>query len=141
MRLLPVEALGRTLDEFRELLGVTEQARIQVEDHGTYAKFLQTGIAVLLKDHRIASIFLYAEGHDGYQAYRGNLGNLRLGASKQTVRFLFGQPSAARETADFEVLGTVPIYDRYDYDEFSYHFQYDEIETRLRMLTIMSSEG
>jgi hypothetical protein len=58
----------------------------------------------------------------------------------QTIRFLFGLPSQAREAASSKVLGTFPIYDRYDYDDYSYHFQYDPYGIRLQMLTTMSAE-
>lgn len=141
MKLQPVEALGQNLDELRELLGLTERANIQVEENGTYAEFRHTGIAALIVKKRISTIFLYADGVDGYQGYRGDLGKLRINSSKQMVRFLFGQPSVVREDIGLEVLGTPLIHDRYDYAEYSYHFQYDHSGKRLELLTIMSADS
>ena len=140
MKLLQAEALGLTLDRFRERLGLAEAPQMQVEEFGTYAKFLESGVAVLLTDERISSIYLYADGVDGYTGYSGDLGDLRIDTSKQIVRFLFGVPSVKREMADIELLGTALAWDRYDYDDYSYHFQYDDSGKRLQMLTILSAE-
>ena len=104
-----------------------------------YAKFFGSGVAALLVNERVSSIYLYADGVDGYKGYRGDLGKLRIDASKQIVRFLFGQPSLVREDAELKVLGTPLVHDRYDYADFSCHFQYDESGKRLQLMTIMSA--
>jgi hypothetical protein len=140
MRFLPVGGLGRSLADLQNLLGITEQPNIEPADQGSYASYSGTGVAVLMKDAKVVSLFLYANGHDGFSGYRGDLGKLRTDSAKQTIRFLFGLPSQAREAASSKVLGTFPIYDRYDYDDYSYHFQYDPYGIRLQMLTTMSAE-
>jgi len=137
-----VSVLGKDLDESLKILGLKKRKGAQqvTEDLDEYWTFLSSGAALLLKNGSVSSVFLYADGHDGFTGFQGDTGGLRMNSSKQVVRYKFGNPTQFRDAPADPVLGTVPIYDRYDYDSYSYHFQYDPTGTRMLMMTIMSAE-
>ncbi len=136
---LPVDALGKSLEELRDYLDLPAGGqRFDISDDTALWSLRGAGVAALLVDGRVNTLFLYSDGYEGFSGYQGETGGLRLDSSKQVVRFKFGYPTMHRESETTEVLGTVPNFDRYDYDDYSLHFQYDEPGTRMTMLSIMS---
>ena len=141
MTMLPVAALGKSLTEFRGQLGLSEQGiRTDIDDNTEAWAFRESGVAAKLKNGVVSAIFLYSEGHEGFAEFQGETAGLRLGSSRQVIRYKLGYPSKHQEGATSTVLDTFPNYDRYDYDDYSLHCQYDEAGTRLNMLTVMSPD-
>ena len=136
-----VKALGGSLEELRNLLDISEEGRrISLDGKDELWRFPESGLAAWLVDSRVASVFLYSDSYEGFSEFQGDTGGLRLDTSKQIVRFKFGYPSKHREGATKTVLNTAPNFDRYDYEDCSLHFQYDETGKWLRMMTIMSPD-
>ncbi|MDJ0916905.1 MAG: hypothetical protein QNJ05_04010 [Woeseiaceae bacterium] len=137
--MLPVHVLGKSLEELREHLDLPAGGqRFDIGDDTVLWSFRSSGVAALLSKGLVNTLFLYSDGYEGFAGYTGETGGLRLDSSKQVVRFKFGFPTTLREGETSEVLGTVPNFDRYDYDDYSLHIQYDETGTRMTMLSIMS---
>lgn len=138
LNMQPANVLGKSLQKLRELLDISEAGeRTDVDGCDEHWVFRKSGLAAKLTNGHVTSVFLYSDGYEGFAGFQGDTGGIRLDSSKQVIRFKFGYPTRHREGQTAPVLGTVPNFDRYDYEDYSLHFQYDETGARMRMLTIL----
>lgn len=141
MKLQPVNTLGKSLEELKDHLGISETGELtDVLGDGELWVYRKSGLAARLSDGCVTTVYLYSDGYDGFAGFQGDTGGIRLDSSKQVIRFKLGYPTRHREGEFEPVLGTIPNFDRYDYEDHSLHFQYDEAGKQLRMLTIMSPD-
>ena len=135
----PVKTLGESLEALRDDLDVTETGeQIVVDERTEIWAFRESGLVAKTVNNRVTTVVLYSDGHNGFAGYQGDTGDLRLDCSKQIVRFKFGYPTAHIEGGLEPGRGNTLYFDRYDYDDHSLQFEYDESGKWLRTLTFVS---
>jgi hypothetical protein len=121
--------LGKTIDDpaveelKREL--EAEPSRSTVEDRH-YLNFEERGLSLATDEtSRIESIFLYAEGRDGYRQYRGNMPHgLAFDVDREASRRMLGQPSDTGGGEAVPLYGTAAPWDLYSYPTYSIHIEF-----------------
>ena len=140
MTMRPVKILGKSLEALRDNLGIKEAGeRAVVDEHSEIWAFQKSGLVAKAVNDCVTAVVLYSDGYKGFAGYQGDTGGLRLDSSKQIVRFKFGYPTIQRERGWDPGRGNTLNFDRYDYEDHSLQFDYDESGKWLRTLTILSS--
>jgi len=67
-------------------------------------------------------------------------GVISFSASRRDLLAQFGEPSASGEEKVVKYLGAQGAWDRFDYPEWSLHFQYAAGSDRLKLVTVMTRE-
>ena len=136
-----VETLGKSLDALQEDLDIAEAGELsEADERSEVWVFRESGLVAKTTDDCVTAVVLYSDGYEGFTGYQGDTGGLRLDSSKQIVRFKFGYPTTHMECGLEPGRGTILNFDRYDYDDHSLQFEYDESGKWLRTLTIVSAD-
>lgn len=95
-----VELLGKSLEDATlkgfmfELKETPEIANYALIDKRTYYSYKRNGIAFLFMEKKLDTIFLYSEGHEGFNQYRGSIYNrIVLSDDREAIRGKLGNPS------------------------------------------------
>ena len=135
-------------DELKSLLG----SPVEEVTKGRFSTCLaanptvkkQAGIEFAAKQYcLINSIFLHANGDDGFRGYEGELpGGLDFADPQAMVREKLGTPDNSGG-GKFSPLfkKQMPMWDCYDYGSFSLHLEYAEGECSIRRLTLMTPDA
>ena len=104
--LAAADALGRSLEELKDLLGVTEAGeRSAFEERSERWAFRNSGLATKLVDGRVASVFLYADGYEGFAGYRARIAFsfFRVSSSglrvTPTLAYFFARDASSRASS------------------------------------------
>ena len=146
----PVLALlGQSLESppVRSWLGSLPQVKANIldwSDEGEVHRYLESkagGVAIKHSDEgKIEAIFLMSEGRDGFSQYRGDLGcGLTFLCSPDQLVRAFGEPSLHRPAADGLFNQRTGEIMRFDYPEYSIHFQFRADEPGIELITLMTS--
>lgn len=141
MTMRPVKTLGMSLEALKDDLDIAEAGERAVGDeHSEIWAFRESGVVAKAVNGCVTAVVLYSDGYKGFAGYRGETDGLRLDSSKQIVRFKFGYPTIHRERGWEPGRGNTLNFDRYDYEDHSLQFEYDESGKWLRTLTILSPD-
>jgi hypothetical protein len=137
--------LGKTFDQVLadplvSSLGGTP-SETQVEDR-CYLVIKEAGLSCDADLDRVtSSVFLYAEGYQGFHAYPRRLPhNLDFSDSRQAVRRKLGEPMRSGERGRSRLLGELPAWDLYDYGAYALHVTYSAGDASVVLVTLMSPE-
>ena len=98
-----------------------------------YFEFADQGIDFTCRDvERISTIFFRATGE------AAKVFELPTSLTRDEIRDQFGTPSASGEGMVDPVLGTYGPYDRYDYPEYSAHFEFFRDQDKIKLITFMT---
>jgi hypothetical protein len=124
-----------TLDIYRETFKLAEPVDIE---GFKYLSALEEGISLSLsKTLEVETVFLYAEGIEGFQQYKHSLPNeLSFLSSRTDIRQHLGAPSSSGEASGIGIMAVPFAWDRYDSERGYLHIQYEEGENQIRLLTI-----
>ena len=113
-----------------------------VEDRH-YFNFREHGLSLATDESlRIDTIFLYAEGRDGYRQYSGQLPHgLRFDFDQQASRSVLGQPGASGGGDEIPVYGVAAPWDTYNHPTHSVHVEFGERGGRISLVTLSTPEA
>jgi hypothetical protein len=143
----PVELLGKTATEeaVREFLAAhAGPLSVQPVDPDLPERrywVAPSAEVELLADaaDRITTIFLYVAA-EGHQPYRGPLPRgVQPHMTQEEVRGILGAPAFERPARELQYLGRSGPSDRYDYGDYSIHFQYSEAHGGFEVVALMTS--
>ena len=126
--------IGQLLALRPELTIHDERAEIQEPDTYAYASHPDGEFEAVCNSARVVdTVFVYRSSPllDGI---------ISFSASRRDVLAQFGEPSASGEEKVVKYLGAQGAWDRFDYPEWSLHFQYVVGSDRLELVTAMSPE-
>jgi len=134
-----VIALGNNMDASNVKNIISRFGLIEDADYQpTYYENKNTGIAVNFECAKVAAIFLFSEGKDGFSQYKGKLVNdLTFDSGEDDVLSLMGKPSmtGAPQHGSLSVIHGGWI--RYDYPDFSIHFSFTVGVKKIELVTLM----
>jgi hypothetical protein len=130
--------LGLTVEQLvamrPELIVHDDPVEIQEPDIHAYAAH---------PDGEFEAVFNSARVVDTVFVYRQSPlleGIIPFSASRKDVLAQFGEPSARGDDKVVKYLGAQGAWDRFDYPEWSLHFQYAVGSDRLKLVTVMTRE-
>jgi hypothetical protein len=114
------------------------KAKTVLEDSSPYLNARNHGISLALtKKGNVETIFLYAEGHEGFSEFKGELpSGIRFGSSRKDVRSLMGEPMMAGEIGGEGVMANEFAFDRYETTERYMRFTYNKDESGILLITL-----
>lgn len=90
---------------------------------------------------RINTLFVYVTPAHGNAAFRGTLVNgLSARSTRADVRRELGTPSRSGEARVVAPLGRFGAHDRFDAAERCLHFQYNEPDETIQLITVMTAD-
>jgi hypothetical protein len=96
------------------------------------------GYELLLRQGRVTTAFVYVQPGAGFQAFPGPLpGGRSSESTRPDVLRRFGKPSRSGGTQTLPVLGRQGGWDRFEVGPVCIHFQYNEVDERIRLVTLM----
>jgi len=99
-----------------------------------YFEFKAHGIDFTCRDTgRISTIFFSPAGE------AAKIFELPTSLARNEIRDQFGEPDASGEGMVDAVLGAFGPYDRYDYPDYSAHFEYFPDQDKIKLVTLMTS--
>lgn len=99
-----------------------------------YFEFKDHGVNFTCRDtEKISTVFFTAAGE------AADFFKLPTSLTRDEVRLQFGPPSASGEGMIDPVLGTYGPYDRYDYPDYSAHFEFFPDREKIKQITLMMS--
>jgi hypothetical protein len=124
-----------TLDIYRATFKSAEPVDIE---GFKYLSAREEGISLSLsKTLEVKSVFLFAEGVDGFRQYKHSLPNeLSFLSSRAVICQQLGAPSRSGEAGGIGIMAVSFAWDRYDLDRDYLHIEYTKGENRIRILTI-----
>ena len=131
--------LGQRIDETAAstLIETFRLARDGSEEEG-YLESERAGLSLRYDVGRVDSVFLHAEGKDGFSAYRGALPfGLAFGSKVSEVRRKLGPPDRSSGPMISPYLRSNG-WDRYDFEGFYLHFTYRLVEGSIELVTLGS---
>ena len=102
-------------------------------------RLLQLGLQVSFdEEQKINTIFVFAEGVQGYQAYPYALPEgLSFNMSRDEAIAVLGQPTETGGPVEGVLDRKIAFWDRWDNETFSLHLRYPEDKDSIMMLTLM----
>jgi hypothetical protein len=103
-----------------------------------YISAQEAGISLSLsKTLEVDTVFLYAEGVEGFHQYQQPLPNqLSFLSPRAVVRQQLGEPNSSGEAGGTGIMAVPFAWDRYESNRGYLHIQYGEGENHIRILTI-----
>jgi len=130
--------LGLTVEQMvaqrPELIVHDDPTEIQEPDTHAYATHPDGEFEVVFNSARVAdTVFVYRQS---------SLleGRISFSASRKDVLAQFGKPAASGDEKTVNFLGAQGAWDRFDYPEWSLHFQYVVGGDHLKLVTFMTRE-
>jgi hypothetical protein len=110
----------------------------KVMGESKYLNSLDAGISFALdKKLKVESIFLYADGVEGFKQYSEELpGGISFEMSRSEVRKALGEPSFSTEVGGIGLMAIDFALDRYESDTNYICFEYTEKDAHIRLVTI-----
>lgn len=134
------DALGKSA----LVLSLNEQPTTkQIEDR-IYLKFVDAGIAFDIEtaDGKVAAIFLYSEGLEGYKQFSGALPEgISFSSSRSNLQSHIGKPSASGGGQIIQPFGKTNVWDRFDRENYCLHVRYADDEASINLVTLMRPES
>jgi hypothetical protein len=111
---------------------------IEIMGESPYLNARDTGTAfALTAEHVIKTVFLYAQGVEGFSQYAGALpADLTFSSSRKDVRIALGEAVLSGETGGSGFMAIDFGFDRYEQDKFYVRFEYAHDDSALRLVTI-----
>lgn len=136
------DLLGMTLSEITKLFGVNELGTIEQIEEDTYAEFRENGFSIVLTGDKPSTIFLYSDGYEGYREFKHQIENdISFNTPRKKIREMLGTPTISNDSPKKSDLGDIPMWDRYEFQNHSVHFQYGmEDDSHIEMISIMRPE-
>lgn len=92
-----------------------------------YYKFYHSGIEMGFRKNCLSHIQFYFNNEDGYSPFTGNfIPGIKGGMDRAYITKLLGKPTLAGEGKVDMLLGWINGWSKYDYGNYSVHFQYTE---------------
>jgi hypothetical protein len=121
-----IDALGKDIDsvESRYLVDKFELKRIEVSGN-TYFENENMGLSMLCENDILVSVFLFADGKDGFSQFTGKLPDgISFQTSRELLRLSLGRPTEQGEPEEITSTLIHGGWDKYQYECFSVHFTY-----------------
>jgi hypothetical protein len=97
------------------------------------------GYQLMCVEGIVATVFVYVVPSEGFNAYSGSLpGGISALAIRSDVRGRFGVPQRTGEAVSIAGLGRQGAWDRFDLGSVYVHFEYNEPEQRIRLVSLMA---
>ena len=138
--------IGRSVDDpdlqafIRQIEGEPETFNMTIEGPDKRAiRLLELGLQVAAdEDKKINTIFVFAAGVQGYQAYPYALPNgLSFDLGREAAIAILGPPTKTGGPVEGVLDGKIFFWDRWDNDAFSLHLRYPEDKNSIAMLTLI----
>ena len=132
------DTLKMSLDEICKLFSVSELGLVEQIEEETYAEFKETGFSVVMVEKILSTIFLYSEGYEGYRQFKHQIcSDVSFDTPRGKIREKYGAPSNSNETPGKSSFGDIPMWDMYDFDEYSLHFQYGMVnDSKIELISL-----
>ncbi len=104
----------------------------------TYYIYKKKGMNLVFDENLLlSSIQLYPQGVDGYDEYTGEAPHgVTFYTPRAEVRTKLGIPTASGGGEVLPLLGMTKNWDRYDYDTYTLHFEYQVGEESITLITL-----
>lgn len=121
------------VEEFEADEGLPPRYYLSAESEGIQIQHSESG--------RVQVIFLYGEGESGFSQYRGPLiAGLTFNSSSSEIRKALGEPKFYAPPQTVPGLGSYGESLRYNFPEYSVHFQMKDNGRGLALVTVMAPE-
>jgi hypothetical protein len=111
------------------------------DDEFYYDSYRDLGMSFLFEGSPefLSAIFLYADGVDGYEEYKGSLPNsLNFSDTRQDVLQRLGQPAKSGGNKYSDLMGEViPHWGKYHIEDYHLHITFGRSEERISLVTLM----